>query len=376
MKFMRVKAVIRKEFIQIFRDYRSLWMALAIPVILLGLFGYALTLDVDYVPLVIWDQEQSYLSRDFILNFNNSRYFQITGYYDNYPAMEERINTNRALMAMIIPPDFSYRLESGQTAPVQLLVDGSDSNTASIALGYAEAITGRYNARFIRDRYRRYGRSFNDPLQLRPRVWFNETLQSRNFIIPGLVAVIMMIIAALLTSLTVAKEWERGTMEQLISTPVKSGELILGKFIPYFVIGMIDMLIVVIMGQYIFHVPLRGNPVELFILAGIFLTGMLCWGILISVLTRNQFIASQISFITTFLPAFILSGFTFPIGNMPRPIQMITMIIPVRYFVSILKGIYLKGVGLEVLWPHALFLLVFAGVMIMLATKKFKKRVA
>jgi ABC-2 type transport system permease protein len=186
----------------------------------------------------------------------------------------------------------------------------------------------------------------------------------------------MMIISALLTSLTVAKEWERGTMEQLISTPVKAEELILGKFIPYFVIGIIDIIIVALMGQFLFHVPFRGNVAELFIFSAIFLAGMCCWGILVSVLTKNQFMASQISFITTFLPAFLLSGFAFPIINMPKPIEFITYIIPARYFVTILKGVYLKGVGMDILWPQALYLLFFSAVMLVLAKLKFKKKVA
>jgi ABC-2 type transport system permease protein len=376
MNRTRIKALVFKEFVQIRRDYRSLWMALAIPVVMLTLFGYALTLDVDQVPLVIWNQDNSATSRDFILNFRNSRYFKIIGYYDNYPALEAQINSNKALMALVIPKDFSHLLGAGHRAPVQLIVDGSDSNTASIALGYSEAIVGSTNKAFIKEAFSRAGGRYDDLVELRPRVWFNETLKSKNFIIPGLIAVIMMIVAALLTSLTVAREWERGTMEQLISTPVKAGELILGKFIPYFVIGVVDVLIAVVMGQFIFHVPLRGNLLELFILTGIFLTGVSCWGILISVLTKNQFIASQVSFITTFLPAFLLSGFAFPIINMPKPIELITYVIPARYFVTILKGIYLKGVGLDVLWPEALVLVGFAVVMIFLAKTKFRKRVA
>jgi ABC-2 type transport system permease protein len=358
MKRARIKALVHKEFIQIVRDYRSLWMAIAMPVLLLVLFGYALTLDVDNVPLVIWNQDHSSASRDFILNFKNSRYFKIMRYCDNYRQIEEQINTNKALMAMIIPNDFKQ---------VQLIVDGSDSNTASIALGYAQGIVNAYNIR---------AGHYRSPVELRPRVWFNETLLSRNFIIPGLIAVIMMIVATLLTSLTVAREWDRGTMEQLISTPVKAGELILGKFIPYFVIGVVDILIAVFMGAFVFHVPFRGHVLEFALFSGVFLTGISFWGIFISVVTKNQFLASQISFITTFLPAFLLSGFAFPIMNMPMAIQVITYIIPARHFVTIAKGIYLKGVGIAVLWPQVLFLMIFAATMILLANVKFKKRVA
>lgn len=368
MNRIRIRALIRKELIQIVRDYRSLWMALAIPVIMLILFGYALTLDVDNVPMVIWNQDHSPVSRDFILNFNNSRYFKILRYIDNYSQAEEQINKNKALMALVIPRDFSHLLGAGQKAPIQLLVDGSDSNTASIALGYAQGIVAAYNAR--------QATGSSAAVELRPRVWFNETLLSRNAIIPGLIAVIMMIVAALLTSMTVAREWERGTMEQLISTPVKPAELILGKFIPYFMIGVVDLLIVVTMGQFVFHVPFRGNAAELFIFSAIFLTGVSCWGIFVSVVTKNQFVASQITFITTFLPAFLLSGFAFPISNMPWPLQWITYIVPARHFITILRGIYLKGIGLNILWPQALLLLAFALAMILLAKAKFKKRAA
>jgi len=376
MNLSRIKALAQKEFIQILRDYRSLGMAFAIPVLLLTLFGYALTLDVDHVSLAVWDQDRTSLSRDFLLNFNNSPYFKITGYYDTYAQIEKRINNNQAVLALVIPRDFSQLLRSRHTASVQLIVDGSDSNTASIAIGYADAIISVYNKRLIASAMGRQGVVFAEPLQLRPRVWFNEDLKSKNFIVPGLIGVIMTIIAALLTSLTVSREWERGTMEQLISTPMKSGELIIGKFIPYFVIGIIDVLIAVAMAKFVFQIPFRGSAPLFFFLSSLFLTGVLCWGILISVVMKNQLMANQVAFITTFLPAFLLSGFAFPLSNMPRPIEIMTHVIPARYFVTISKGIYLKGVGLEVLWSQVLFLTAFSAVMIFLAMKKFKKTVA
>ena len=206
---------------------------------------------------------------------------------------------------------------------------------------------------------RRGGRPLQIPLDVRPRVWFNEDLESRNYIIPGLIAVIMMVIAAMLTSLTVAREWERGTMEQLISTPVKPGELILGKLLPYFAIGMCDLVVAVLMAQFVFHVPLRGNVALLFGLSAIFLTGALAMGLLVSIVTKSQLLSSQVAVLTTFLPGFLLSGFIFTIANMPRAIQMVTYLISARYFVTILKGIYLKGVGLEILGAQAVFLIVY-----------------
>ena len=214
------------------------------------------------------------------------------------------------------------------------------------------------------------------PLDFRPRVWFNEDLESRNYIVPGLIAVIMMVIAALLTSLTVAREWERGTMEQLISTPVTGPELILGKLIPYFIIGFLDVLLAVLMGEFLFGVPLRGSVALLFGMASIFLAGTLAMGMLISIVAKSQLVASQVAILATFLPAFLLSGFMFSIANMPKVIQAITYVIPARYFITLLKGIYLKGVGLEILGLEALLLIVYAVAMVLLANVWFKKRLS
>lgn len=218
------------------------------------------------------------------------------------------------------------------------------------------------------------GRRVSLPLDVRTRVWFNADLESKNYIIPGLIAVIMMVIVALLTSLTVAREWERGTMEQLIATPVKSPELILGKLLPYFAIGMFDVLLAVLMGEFLFQVPLRGSPALLFAMAAIFLAGALSLGMMISIVTKSQLLASQLAMVLTFLPSFLLSGFMYAISNMPAPIQVITYLIPAKYFVSLLKGIYLKGVGLEILALEAALLSIFGAATMLLANRKFKKK--
>jgi len=255
------------------------------------------------------------------------------------------------------------------------VIDGSDSNTAAIVLGYAQVVTAGFNQQVALEQIRRSaGRVPAPALDLRPRVWFNEDLKSRNFIIPGLIAVIMGLIAALLTSLTIAREWERGTMEQLISTPVKAPEIILGKLAPYFVIGMVDVLIAVLMAVYLFDVPLLGSVPLLFAMAALFIIGTLSQGILISTLARQQLLASQIAMVSTFLPAFLLSGFMFAIPNMPAVVQAITYIVPARYFVALVKGIYQRGVGLDVLWRDAVFLLVFCVVVAGAAIGRFKKR--
>ncbi len=292
-----------------------------------------------------------------------------------YPEIERAILERRIMAAVVVPWDFAQRLAASPPAPVQFLLDGSDANTATIALGYAEGVAQAYSREESARRAAGLGAAaLRDPLEVRSRVWFNEELESKNFIVPGLIAVIMMVIAALLTSLTVAREWEQGTMEQLISTPVTGGELVLGKLLPYFALGMIDVVISVLMGKYLFQVPLRGSVALLFASSAVFLVGALSMGMLFSIVARSQLLASQLAMVITFLPAFLLSGFVFAIGNMPRPIQIATHVIPARYFVSILRGIYLKGVGLEVLAGELALLSLFGALVVLAATRKFRKK--
>jgi len=377
LSLRRTSAVARKETLHIVRDGRSLAMAVAIPMLLLLLFGYALTLDVDRVPLIVWDQDQTQLSRDFISRFTGSRYFSLRAGARNYPDIDRAIDSREALVALVIPARFAARIATGREAPVQMIVDGSDSTTATIAIGYAEAVTQGFSREVVLSRVKRAGGpALSAPLEVRPRVWFNEDMSSRNYIVPGLIAVIMMVIAALLTSLTVAREWERGTMEQLISTPVKGWELIVGKLLPYFAIGMLDVSIAMVMGEMLFHVPLRGSAALVFAMAAVFLAGALSMGILISIVTKNQLVANQLAVVTTFVPSFLLSGFMYAIANMPVAIQAVTYVIPARYFVALLKGIYLKGVGLEVLGLEAGLLTAFGIAMGLVANLKFKKKLS
>jgi len=377
MNIQRIKAVAKKEFLHVIRDPRSLGMGIAIPMLLLFLFGYALTLDVDRVPLIVWDQSASHESRELVSHFSGSRFFSLRSYTDNYRAIEQAIDTRDAVIALIIPTDFARRVASGRKTSVQVLLDGSDPNTATFALGYAQSIISGYSQEIVLRQIRRS--TGTEPrlaqLEVRPRVWFNTDMVSRNYLFPGLIAVIMMIIAALLTSLTVAREWESGTMEQLISTPLRGPELILGKLIPYFAIGILDLVLSVLVGEFVFAIPLRGSLLLLFGLSLVFLTGALSLGILISIVTKSQLVASQLALVVTMLPAFLLSGFIFPIENMPAPIQAITHIVTARYFVSILRGIYLKDVGLGVMAGPVALLVVFAVVVLALSVRKFRKKI-
>jgi ABC-2 type transport system permease protein len=351
-------------------------MGIAIPMLLLFLFGYALTLDVDRVPLVMWDQSRTPQSRELVSRFTGSRYFSLRSYVRNYGEVERAIDTREALIAVVIPVDFARSVAAGRKTTVQAIVDGSDPNTATFASGYAENVVRGFSAQLVMQQsLSRASRFSLGQVEARPRVWFNSDMVSRNYLFPGLIAVIMMIIAALLTSLTVAREWETGTMEQLISTPLTPPELVIGKLVPYFAIGIVDLVLSILVGKYFFAIPFRGSLLLLFVTSTIFLLGSLSLGMLISILAKNQLVASQIALVVTMLPAFLLSGFIFPIENMPAAIQGVTHLLIARYFVTILKNIYLKGVGLEVMLWEVGLLLLFAVAVIALCIRKFRKRI-
>lgn len=371
----RIRAVARKELLHVVRDPRSLGMAILIPMPLLLLFGYALTLDVDQVPLTVWDQSQSHASRDVLARFSGSRYFALTHIATSYADLLGAIDRGDALVGLVIPFDFGGLLGTGRAAPLQVIADGSDANTATIALAYVDAIAAGYSRDIVVEATRRAGHpNVTPPVDLRPRAWFNQELESRNYIVPGLIAVIMMVIAALLTSLTVAREWERGTLEQLISTPVSGPELIVGKLLPYFAIGLLDVFMAVLVGTVLFGVAVRGSQLLLFSVAGVFLIGALSLGLVISIVTRSQLLASQLAMVLTFLPSFLLSGFMYSIANMPAAVQAITYLVPARYFVALLKGIYLKGAGLDVLALDVLLLTALGAGTVLVAIRLFEKR--
>lgn len=366
--WVRLWALIRKEFLHIRRDPRSLAMAFVMPLVLLILFGYAITMDISNLDLAVQDHNRSHASRDYVDRFRGSGYFTVVATPRSDAQTRELIDRGDARLALVIPLHFARDLEQHRPTQVQVLVDGTDANTATVALGYVEAITRRFNEE-------RTGAVAPLAIDNRLRVWYNPELESRWFIIPGLIAVIMTVITALLTSLTVAREWESGTMEQLIATPVRPVELILGKMSPYFAIGLVDVLISVAMGVWVFGVPLRGSLVFLFAVSALFLVGGLSLGILISTVAKSQLVASQVAMVLTFLPAFLLSGFLYSIENMPPALQTITRVVQTRYFVEILKGIFLKASPPAYLVEDLAFLAAFAAFVFAVALGKFRKRI-
>lgn len=377
MSIRRTRAMARKELLHILRDPRSLIMALALPVLMILLFGYALTLDVDRIPTIVYNRDGSPESRELVSRFSGSRFFFVLGESKDYAAIENGINRDQCMLGVVIPEGYARKLLTGQEAQVQLIFDGSDSNTASIARGYATALMQAYSLELrSKAQLRRGAGLLRPPVDGRLRIWYNSELKSKNYVVPGLIAFIMMIIAALLTSLTIAREWEMGTMEQLLSTPVRPAEIVFGKMLAFFLLGIADMIIAIVVGVFVFQVPMRGSYLFLVATSCIFLTGALFWGILLSAVTRTQLLAYQAGLLTSFLPAFLLSGFVFAIENMPIPIQVVTYIFPTRYFVTILKGIFLRGVGLEVLWLEVGLLLVYASVVFLIATRKMGQKVA
>jgi ABC-2 type transport system permease protein len=376
MDLKRTWAISRKELIHIRRDPISLLQIILLPIVLLLLYGYALTFDIKHVTLAIYDQERSQLSEDFINQFRGTEYFRLVKYTQSYDELQRLILERRVQAGLMLPYDFSWQYQTGKTAKGQALVDGTDSNTANIVLGYIQGVTGAYNQKLLGQRLGAKGPGRQEmPVDSQTRFWFNEDLESRNYIVPGLIAVIMTVVGALLTALTVVRELENGSMEGLMATPLKRTELLLGKLGPYFIIGMFDMAVVMAMGKFLFQVPLRGSPLLLIALAAIFLVATLGQGLLISVTSENQLQAFQMAMLTTFLPSFLLSGFVFSIYLMPLPLQIVSYIVPARYLVTISKGIYLKGLGMDYLWPSALMLAAAAAFFVVMSIKKFVKKI-
>lgn len=367
--FMRVRGLVVKEFRQILRDPSSISIAFVMPVVLLLLFGYGVSLDAKHILVGVVQQNQSAESMDFVSHFHQSEYFDTT-IYPNVPEAKDAMQQGKIEAVLILKSNFAQDFFSQQSAPVQLLVNGVNSNTANLINGYVQATWQVWLSNYALE----HGLTLHLPVQQLTRIWFNSEVNSRYFLVPGLVAIIMTLIGALLTALVVAREWERGTMEALLVTPVSIYEILFSKVFPYFILGMGGMLLSLLMALYLFHVPLRGSLWILLLSSALFLWVALSMGILISTIGRTQFVAGQIAILATFLPAFLLSGFIFDLHSTPLVIQMISHIVPARYFVALLQSEFLAGDIFWVILPNMAALLVMGLILTMIVLKKSYKR--
>lgn len=374
--------IIIKEFLQIRRDRRMLGLAIAAPLLQLILLGYAATTDIKSIPMVVNDQDRSSISREFVRQFTNSGYFIVEDEVHSSNEIDHSIDHGKAWLALVIPPGFGNKILAGRTVSVQMIADGSDANSANISLGYSNQIIAKYSRAIIaetRQRSRFFeseGRTAVQPVRVNPeiRVWYNPDLKSANFMVPGVVALVLMIVTMTLTSLGLVKEKELGTLEQLMVTPIKPYQLIVGKLLPFVIIGALDITLVLTVARFWFQVPMRGNVLLLYGLSGLFILTTLGLGLFVSTISRTQQQAMMTAQFFIFMPFTFLSGFTFPIENMPDWVQAITYIIPLRYFITIIRGIFLKGVGIAELWPQSLALLVFGVAILSLSVLRFRKR--
>jgi ABC-2 type transport system permease protein len=377
MSFTRFLAVAKKEVVQILRDSRSLIIVLVMPVILVLLFGYGVNLDLKGLPVYVFDRDGSQQSQDLLKRFQASEYFKVVRVVNDYPTLVRSLDDGHAKMGVVVPWDFSQRLRDGRPAQIQALVDGTDDNSANVLIGYSQAVVQGYSSDIQLEWLRNRGQVVQPAaVSIQTRTWYNENLESRAFIVPGVLALVMSVIGAFLTSLTIAREWERGTMEQLISTPVTPLEIMLGKLVPYFTIGMFDVIVCALIAIYWFQVPFRGSFLTLLLSSAMFMVVVLSLGFFISVIAGSQLAASQMALLVTFLPAFLLSGFLYSIEQMPLVLQWITRVLPARYYVSVLKKIFLKGTPTALLYVDLAPLAVFAVVLALLATHSFHKRLA
>ncbi len=375
MNLNRMLAMASKEIIQIKRDARSIAIVIAIPVVMMMAFGYGVSFDTKHIPVYIYDMEGSQQSQDFLKRFQSSIYFNVITTVSNYKELVQAIDGGKCQIGIVVPSDFSSKLSSGQPVSIQALFDGTDSNTANLGMNYSQAIVQSYAQQIQMQWQQRRGYGNVQPaISVDSRTWFNENLESMATIVPGVVALVMAVVGTFLTSLTISREWERGTMEQLISTPVTPMEIMLGKLTPYIVIGLFDTCICAALGVWWFEVPFRGLIWLFFLSSIMFLTVILSMGYFFSVIAKTQLLASQISLIATFLPSFMLSGFMYPIDQMPLVIQAVTHIVPASYYMSILRNIFLKGTSVALMWKEFAALAAFALILAAVATRVFKKR--
>lgn len=370
----RILTVAWKEVIQMRRDKGLFPIIFIAPVLQLLMFGYAATLDVENLPTAVYDQDKTPASREYIGRFQYTRYFKVRYHLKNYQEVGKLIDCNKVKVVIVVPSGFERKIKEGKKSTVQFIIDGTNSNTATIAFNYARNISQKYSTDLLIGKYGSLN-SINVPLlEDRVRVWYNPELKSQIFMVPGVLVMVLLIMTMVFSGLSIVKEKEIGTMEQLMVTPIRPGELILGKLLPFIIIGFFDIALVTSIAVFWFKLPLKGNVFLLFTLAGIFIMCTLGLGIFVSTISRTQQQAVLTNFFITF-PSIILSGFMFPIENMPQIIQYITYLIPIRYFLVIVRGIFLKGNGLDVLWPQALILFIFGISLLTLSMLRFRKRI-
>ena len=371
----RVFAIVKKELRQVVRDKRTLGILVVVPAFMIVMFGYALNFDVKHTTLALYDEEKSCESRAFTEEFLHSEYFDFKYVLKDKSEIDDLLGREQCRIVVVIPRDFSHHLKEGVEAPVQFIADGANSNAATTAIGYVMAITQEYSTKIVLQSLQREGRTdISMPIDFRPRVWYNPELRSAKFLVPGLIAFILMVTAVVSTSLSVVREKERNTIEQIIVSQTRPVDFILGKTIPYMILSFAASLIILLVSYLLFDVAIKGNIILLLALTLIFLTGCLGLGLLISTLAETQQVAFMLAVMLTMLPTFLLSGFVFPIRNMPVVIQAITYLIPARYFLVILRGIILKGVGLRAIFPEVIMLIVFAAIVLTVSAARMKKR--
>ncbi len=370
-----IYAIMRKEFLHLIRDPRSLVISIFLPVILLFIYGYSVSFDVKNLQMAVLDNSKTAQSRQLIEKFVQTGYFTITADLRSELKFQDVLDSGRAKVVINIPSDFTKDLLSNKKAVIQVLLDGSDPVAASSALSYINGIAQQYIGGLIVKRSMLNRMKSSSPINLVARVWYNENLRSLNFYIPGLISSILMMLAATLTSLTIVSEKEMGTMEALIASPIRKNELMIGKILPYVIIAFWDVVFVTAIGRFWFMVPLKGSLILMLFCSCIFLTGALAIGLLFSTIAKTSQEAMQLALLTTMMPSMLLSGMTFPIENMPRVIQFVTYLVPARYFLRIMRGIFLKGVGVSYLWGDIIPLTIYSLIMMWLCIRAFKKRV-
>jgi len=373
--FERIFAIAKKEFRQVARDKRTLGILILVPAFMIVMFGYALNFDVKHTSLALYDEEKSNESRAFTQQFLHSEYFDFKYVLNTKEEIDGLLGREQCRIVIVIPKDFSHHLKGDEATPIQVIVDGANSNAATTAIGYVSAITQDYSTKIVLQSLRRGGRSdVSMPIDYRPRVWYNPELRSAKFLVPGLIAFILMVTAVISTSLSVVRESEKNTIEQIIVSQARPIEFIIGKTIPFMIISFVATMVILIVSFILFDVEVKGSLLLLLGITLIFLTGCLGLGLLISTVAETQQVAFILAVILTMLPTFLLSGFVFPIRNMPIVIQAITYLIPARYFLVVLRSIILKGVGLGAFYSDVLFLVAFAVIVIAVSAVRMKKR--